>query len=410
VTLLQGIVGARASIENPAVPLTGDNLAELFGGGKSHAGVRVSEVGALNSSAVFRAVSLGAGIEASLPLDAFVETDDGNREKADENARRILRKPHPDMTRLEWRETLGLHRRLWGNSYCRILRGGPARSIQELWPIHPGRVKAGRTSETGKKIYSIDGGREVHDDATILHIPGMGYDGTVGISPISLARQSIGLGLAAEEFGSRLFGSGALATGILQTEQRLTQKQADQLADRWKAKRTGMESAHGTIVLDKGANFHQLTIPPEDAQFLETRQFQITEICRWYGIPPFLMYQTEKSTSWGTGLEQQATGWVTFDMRRELERVEQRLTMKLLEPDYNAYAKHNVEGLLRGDSKARSEFYTSMWNLGALSTNEIRNKEDMADVEGGDARYRPLNMGQLGEFDTSTTNTEEVPA
>ena len=159
-------------------------------------------------------------------------------------------------------------------------------------------------------------------------------------------------------------------------------------------------------MLDKGAKFHQLTIPPEDAQFLESRRFQVVEVCRWFGLPPFLMFETEKSTSWGTGLEQQALGWVKFDLGPDLIAVEQRVTKHVLKPQ-PVYAHFALEGLLRGDSAARAAFYTSMWNLGALSTNEIRGYEEQAPVEGGDVRYRPLNMGALGTTDSASTPAPE---
>jgi HK97 family phage portal protein len=397
VTLLAGVF--RNSLEDPNVPLTSENFVELFGDRKSGSGIRVSETRALSMAAVFRAVTFKAGVSASLPLHAFVDVA-GKRMPADAAPSRMIESPHPDMTPFEFWETVYSHIDLWGNAYLRILRGRPANAMREFWPIHPGRVKVGRTSETGKKIYAIDGDSEVHDDTTILHIPGFGYDGICGVSPIRLARNSIGLGLAAEEFGGTLFGNGSLATGILQTEQRLTPEQADALHKRWEAKQSGLKSAHKTIVLDRGAKFTQLTIPPEDAQFLETRHFQISEVCRWYGIPPFLMYETEKSSSWGTGLEQQALGWVVYDLRRSLVRVEQRLT-QLLAKDYeDHYAQYSVEGLLRGDSKSRAAFYTAMFNLGAYSTNDILKLEDRPPVDGGDVRYRPLNLGILGEADS----------
>lgn len=398
--------GVRASTtapvlaENPALPLTSETLLDFLGVEKTTAGTRVNEITALGMSAVWRAVQVSSNVPASLPFHAFEPAASGGagRVPASGPAAALLDEPHPDMTQFELMQTVFMHRKLWGNAYVRKLRNGLGQVV-ELWPIHPGRVKVGRESETGRKVYVIDGDtdRPLFDDQ-ILHLPGMGYDGICGVSPIRAARQSIGLGLAAEEFGARLFGSGSLATGILQTEQRLTQTQADALAKRWREKRTGLESAHGTVVLDKGAKFHQLTIPPEDAQFLESRRFQVVEVCRWFGLPPFLMFETENSTSWGTGLEQQALGWVRIDLLPDLIAVEQRFTKHVLRPA-RVYAKFNVEGLLRGDSAARAAFYTSMWNLGALSTNEIRELEEQAPVEGGDVRYRPLNMGQLGSVD-----------
>lgn len=388
----------NASIESPEVPLTSSTLLDFLGVEKSASGKNVNEITALGMSAVWRAVTVTSNVPASLPFHAY-KPDGEARMRATGHAADLLEDPHPDMTPFELWQTAYVHRRLWGNAYLRKLRNQLGQ-IQELWPIHPGRVKVGRESETGQKVYSIDGGKEVHvGDDKILHLPGLGYDGVCGVSPIRAAKQSIGLALAAEEYGAKLFGSGSLASGILQTEQRLTQKQADTLSQRWKAKRTGLNSAHETIILDKGAKFQQLTIPPEDAQFLQSRRFQITEVCRWFGLPPFLMFETEKSTSWGTGLEQQALGWVMFDLRADLTSVEQRVT-KMLRPT-PVYARYSLEGLLRGDSTARAAFYTSLWNLGALSTNEIRAYEDLAPVEGGDVRYRPLNMGELGTTDTN---------
>jgi HK97 family phage portal protein len=411
VTLLGNVLGARNAVaaENPEVPLTSSTLLELFGGQPTYAGKDVNEVTALGMSAVWRAVQVSCNVPAALPFHAFRAQGDA-RVRATGQPARLLSDPHPDMTPFEFWQTVFMHRKLWGNAYVRKLRNDLGQ-VREMWPIHPGRVRVGRESEAGRKVYVIDGNTDGPlSDREILHLPGMGYDGVCGVSPIRAARQSIGLGLAAEEFGARLFGSGSLATGVLQTEQRLTQSQADALATRWKSKRTGLESAHGTVVLDKGAKFHQLTIPPQDAQFLESRRFQVVEVCRWFGIPPFLMFETEKSTSWGTGLEQQALGWVKFDLHPDLTAVEQRVTKHVLAPG-PSYARYSLEGLLRGDSAARSAFYTSLWNLGAFSTNEIRAYEDLEPVEGGEVRYRPLNMGELGTTDTETTTTpEEVPA
>jgi HK97 family phage portal protein len=399
VTFVGNLLTARnATIESPGVPLTSESLLEVFGGGGTYSGKNVTEVTALGSAAVWRAVQVSSNVPAALPFHAYREKGEA-RVKARGHAADLLDDPHPDMTPFELWQTVYAHRRLWGNAYLRKLRDQLGR-VHDLWPVHPGRVQVGRESEAGRKVYAIDGGREVLSDDQLLHLPGLGYDGITGCSPVRAARHSIGLGMAAEEFGSRLFGSGSLATGILQTEQRLTQTQADNLAKRWREKRAGLENAHGTIVLDKGAQFHQLTIAPEDAQFLETRRFQVVEVCRWFGIPPFLMFETEKSTSWGTGLEQQALGWVKFDLQPELTAVEQRVTKHVLRPS-PVYARYSLEGLLRGDSAARAAFYKALWDIGAYSTNEIRAFEDMAPVEGGDARYRPLNMGKLGTHEAS---------
>jgi len=412
VTFLGSVLDARMManpLENPQLPLTSTALLDFLGIEKSWSGKHVNEVSAMGLSGVWRAVQVSAGVEAALPFHAFKQVND-QRVPASSITSGVLDDPHPDMTAFELWNTVKVHRKLWGNAYLRKLRSSPGFPVDELWPIHPSRMKVGRESETGRKVYSIDGGREEYvGDDVILHIPGMGFDGICGVSPVRAARQSLGLAMAAEEYGAKLFGSGSLATGILQTEQRLTQDQADALAQRWKAKRSGLGSAHETIILDRGAKFEQLTIPPEDAQFLESRMFQISEICRWFSMPPFLMFQTEKSTSWGTGLEQQLLGWVTIDLTRDLVAFEQRITKGLGLKTFGEYAKYSLEGLLRGDSSARGAFYKTLWEMGVFSTNEIRALEDRGPVEGGDVRYRPLNMGQLGEF-TTTSAPAEPPA
>jgi HK97 family phage portal protein len=388
--------------ENPAVPLTSQTLLNLFGGQSTPSGVHVTVEKAMGLPSMWRAVTLKAGVEAGLPFKPFA----GRAQEADAatGAATLMADPHPDMTRFEFWQTMHTHRIAWGNAYALKLRNRLGQVV-ELWPIHPSRVKVGRHRLTLAKMYLVDG-EDLYGDDVMLHLPGPGYDGICGLSPIREARAGIGLAMAAEEFGGKFFGSGSLATGILQTEQRLTDTQATKLSDRWETKRGGMDSAHKTIVLDKGAKFERLTIPPEDAQFLQTRQFQTTEICRLIGVPPFLMFDTEKSTSWGTGLEQQAIGWVVYDLARDLVSVEQRVDKHLLKPlDPNAkaqgrpvlYSKHNVEGLLRGDSKARAEFYNTLYRLGALSTNDILALEDRERVDGGDERFRTADLIPLGQ-------------
>ncbi|HEY9416864.1 MAG TPA: phage portal protein [Pseudonocardia sp.] len=407
----------RASIESPAVPLTSTTLLELFGGPKVHAGVAVNEQGSLGMPAVWRAVNLIAGTSASLPLHAYRYSDDIRvRVGSGSQAAQLLNNPHPDMTPFELWEQVYAHIALWGNAYLRVLRNRLGQ-ITELWPIHPGRVRAGRESETGTKVYLIDGDIDQEwTDKQILHIPGFGYDGVCGVSPIRAARQGIGLALAAEQYGAQLFGSGSLASGILQTEQRLDGPQADALKARWKAKVGGLEKAHDVAVLDSGVKFQQLSIPPEDAQFIESRRFQISEVARMFGVPPHMLMDTEKSTSWGTGIEQQGIGFVVYTLRPWLTRVEQRVT-KLLQPQ-SVYARYSVEGLLRGDSQQRAAFYKQMWEIGVFSTNDILQLEDRAPIgPDGDVRYRPLNMGELGQPDPEPAaapvpdqTDQEVPA
>lgn len=403
----------RASIENPTVPMTSSTLLDWLSGPKAAAGVTVTEKSSLGVAAVYRAVNLLAGSMASLPLHAYRLADDVRIPAgARSQGAALLRKPHPDMTQFEIWELALWHLLLWGNFYARILRneGG---QIAELWPLNPGQVRAGRAKD-GTKVYRIsgdtdpDGGPRAYTDREIFHIPGPGYDGICGVSPIRLARQGIGLSLAAEEYGARLFGSGSLASGILQTEQRLRQEDADALKQRWKEKTSGLGNAHDVVVLDRGAKFEKLTIPPDDAQFLETRKFQVTEIARLFGIPPHMLGDVERSTSWGSGIEQQAIGFVVWTLRPWLARIEQRITLKLLEAD-TVYAKFSVEGLLRGDSKARAEFYYRMRELGVMNGDEIRALEDLPPIPGGAGQIylQPGNWVPLG---TEPTQSVPMPA
>jgi HK97 family phage portal protein len=410
VTILERLTLPRAAtVESPAVPLTSSTLLELFGGGKATSGVSVTEKNSLTMPAVWRAVNLIAETAASLPLHAYRRGDKTRTPLGSGQAADLLASPHPDLTPMELWSIVYAHGLLWGNAYLRILRDGLGR-VRELWPVEPWRVKAGRESETGTKVYEIDGGAPAGGmdltDKEILHLPAFGYDGICGVSPIRMAREGIGLGLAAEQYAAQLFGNGSLASGVLQTEQRLTKDQADRLHSRWKQKSSGISNAHEAVVLDSGVKFHQLTIPPEDAQFLESRKFQVEEIARMFGIPPHMLGSVEGSTSWGTGLEQQVTGFVVFTMRPWLTRGEQRIT-RLLKPE-PVYARYSLEGLLRGDSAQRADFYTKMFALG-WSVNEIRELEDKGPVEGGDRRFISLNLGALDTPEVADPETAPAP-
>jgi HK97 family phage portal protein len=411
-TWLQEIRGVKAaSIENPTQPLTSQSLVDFLVGPSTDSGVRVTEKTALGLPAVYRAIALIAGTSASLPLHAY--RDSGETRERMSAQPRLVQQPHPDLTTFEWAELVYVHLLGWGNAYLRILRDQSG-IVRELWPIEPARVSVGRTT-TGQKVYGIDTadlssaertpttGLLPLTDREVLHIPGLGYDGVSGMSPIRAARQSIGLAMATERHGARFFGSGTSLSGVLSTDQRLTPDQADQVKARWKMANAGPDNAHDIAVLGSGTNFTPISISPKDAEFVETQRFGVSQIARIFGVPPHMLFETDKSTSWGTGIEQQSIGFVTYTLRPWLVRVEQRLSRLLPSPQY---VKFSVEGLLRGDTAQRASFYTSLWNLGAFSTNDIRRLEDMPPVDGGDVRYRPLNMGELGQPDPTPAPAE----
>lgn len=410
-TVLRGLFGreARANpFENPAVPLSSAALLDWLGGARGPAGVVVTPQTSLNMSAVWRAIALTSNVPASLPLLAYKS---GTFDVASSP---LLANPHPEMTRLElWRLTY-THRGMWGNAYLQKVRDSVGR-VRELWPVSPTRVQVGRVKPApgnpGGKVFTVVdewGERHVLSSYDILHIPHLGYDGITGCSPIRAAQAGIGLALAAEEYGARLFGSGSLMAGVLQTEQRLEQGQAEALKQRWMERISGLAKAHEIAVLDSGAKFQPVSHSNTDTQFIESRTFQVKEIARYFGIPPFLLEDTEKSTSWGTGLEQQATGWVVFDLGPSwLAPTEQRISKELLPSTVEA--SYRVEGLMRGDSPARAEFYRAMREIGALSANEIRARESLPPVPGGDTYLQPLNMGPLGAPPSPGPATDPTP-
>ncbi|MGW6566449.1 phage portal protein [Streptomyces sp. NPDC054975] len=401
----------RRSVENPATPLTSASLAPLLGGGAPlDSGEVVTETNSLRMPAVWRAVSVVANVAAALPLHTYTA---GTKDRV---AVELMDNPHPELTRFELWRLVYVHRLLWGNAYVQKVRNGAGDTVQ-LWPIRPDRVQVERERPTSEnpsgKVFWVqteDGGPRVRlTSREILHLPALGYDGVTGCSPIRAAAQGIGLGIGAERSAARLYGSGNMISGVLQTEQRLQPDQAAALKASWRAKMGGSGAAHEVAILDSGASFQPVTMPYRDSQFLESRQFQVTEVSRMFGVPPFLLMATEKSTSWGTGLEQQAQGFVTWDLAPTwLTPTEQRVTKELLPT--TQYAKYQVNGLLRGDSAARATFYRAMRDSGAYSANDILALEDMPPIEGpeGDMRLQPLFMAPLG-YDPSVKASADLP-
>jgi HK97 family phage portal protein len=384
----------RRSLENPTKPLTDASLLEWLGGRPGTAGQTVTETSAMRFSAVWRCVALISQVSSSLPLHVY---QDPGRERVDTRDN-LLDDPHPELPALEvWRLSY-VHRCLWGNSYAQKIRNR-AGQVVELWPITPDRVQVGLSRATGTerpvkvfRVFDDWGAEHALTSNEILHIPALGYDGVCGLSPIRAAAEGIGMGLAAEKYGAKLFGSGSTMSGILQVEQRLTKDQADALKARWQAKVGGVENAHEIAVLDNGATFESITMPNKDSQFIESRQFQIGEVARYFGIPQFLIGETSKSTSWGTGLEQQALAFVVYDLAPGwLSPTEARLNKELLRPR-NQKAEYSVEGLLRGDTSARGAFYRVMREVGAFSANDIRALENRPPIEGGDTYLQPANL------------------
>lgn len=405
---LFGLFETRASPENPAVPLTSSVLLDWLGGDASvDSGVTVNQATAMNLSAVYRAVDLVSSVAAALPLIAYRA---GTKESA---AAPLLADPHPDLTPYELWKLSYVHRLLWGNSYMRIVTDGGGRARQ-LWPIHPSRVQVKEVPPTARipegKVFVLDGNDgDPLTSREIFHLPGMSYDGLAGVSVIRHAAQSMGLALAAEKYGARFFGKGSLLSGILKTAAKLPPGKGRALVEAWRAAKAGIENSHDVAVLDQGLEFQPLTMPHDDAQFLESRQFQTEEISRWFGVPPFLLMLTEKSTSWGTGLEQQTLAWLQFSLHPTwLAPTEQRVSRRLTEGGVEV--RYKVRELLRGDSQARASFYRTMRELGVLNSDDIRAEEDLPPLPDGvgSEYWQPANMLPLGAQDRASA--EETQA
>lgn len=383
----------RRSLEDPGVPLTDANLISVIGGAATKAGVAVSETTAVRKYiALYRAITLVSGAIASLPFGAH-RVDAGSEPYRSG----LLENPHPDMPPME----------LWEHAFCSLLSAGHASLLKTrdsrdrviaLDPLPPRRVKKRIVSRTRDNPWGTEFDVTLDDGSVrtltrwdILHIPGP----FGGLSPIGVARESIGSSLAAEEYSGRLWSSGSLMSGVLQTDAALDEPQATALKTRWKEKVAGLSKAHEIAVLDRGAKYQPISFSPGDAQLIESRKFGIVEIAILYGLPVHLVGMVEKSTSWGTGIEQQNIGLVVYTLTPWMTRVEQRVSAELLPP--GVAADFNTKGLLRGDIKTRYEAYARGVAGGFLKPLEARDEEGLPRTDGDDRLYLPMNLRAADE-------------
>ena len=363
-------------------------------------GVRVNPRKSLQLVSVWACVRLIAETIASLPTDAFVR--DGNVRRPFRPRPVWMYNPNPEQTAFSFWEQVLTSLLLYGNAYVHIVRDRDF-SVLELWVLHPDNVLPKRDGSNGRLIYHCrdDAGREslLKPGEQIMHIPGFSLPGSlVGLNPIDHARQAIGLGLGTEEFGGRWFGQGSTPSVVLEAQKKLDDTGAKRLAESWNQAHQGLKRSHMPAVLEGGISAKPLTIPNDQAQFLETRGFQVAEIARFFRVPPHMIGDTERSTSWGTGIEQQGIGFVVYCLRTWIERVEQAATV-LFPPESRAFMKFNVDALLRGDTKSRYEAYQIAVNTGWKNVDEVRALEDDPPLPNGKGQiYRqPLNMGPLGD-------------
>ena len=384
----------RASPQNS---FWGNTCSFFFG--TSSSGKTVNERTALQTTAVYACVRILAETIASLPMHTYRYAPNGKEKATDHPIYYLLHsEPNPEMTSFVFRETLMGHLLLWGNAYAQIIRDGRGRVVG-LYPLLPNKMLVNRTDQ-GILYYQYekDGQSYFLKNYEVLHIPGLGFDGLIGYSPIAMAKNAIGMALATEEYGAKFFANGASPGGVL--EHPGVVKDPARIRESWNSVYQGSGNAHRVAVLEEGMKFQSIGIPPEQAQFLETRKFQLNEIARIFRIPPHMIGDLEKSSF--SNIEQQSLEFVMYTLDPWVVRWEQAIQRALFsETEKRQYfAKFNVDGLLRGDYQSRMNGYAVGRQNGWLSSNDIRELENLNRIPeelGGDLYLINGNMTKLAD-------------
>ena len=417
--IFSGLFKSRDKPENRTA-----GSAYTFYMGGTTAGKTVTERSAMQMTAVYSCVRILAEAVAGLPLHLYKYTDDGGKEKALEHPlyRLLHDEPNPEMSSFVFRETLMTHLLLWGNAYAQVIRNGKGEVIA-LYPLMPNKMSVDR-DENGRLYYTYYRGSDeaiknkdfavTLQPSDVLHIPGLGFDGLVGYSPIAMAKNAIGMAIACEEYGAKFFANGAAPGGVL--EHPGTLKDPQRIRESWQSTYGGTSNAHRIAVLEEGMKYTPIGISPEQAQFLETRKFQINEIARIFRVPPHMVGDLEKSSF--SNIEQQSLEFVKYTLDPWVIRWEQSIMRTLLSQEEKAqyFVKFNLEGLLRGDYQSRMNGYAIGRQNGWMSANDIRELENLDRIpaeEGGDLYLINGNMlplkdaGAFANTETSDDGKEE---
>ena len=408
------------SRDKPQNRTPGSSYAFFLGGSTS--GKAVTERSAMQMTAVYSCVRILAEAIAGLPLHLYRYTPDGSKVKAVDHPLYLLLhdEPNPEMSSFVFRETLMTHLLLWGNAYAQIIRNGKG-EVVALYPLMPNRMSVDRDKH-GQLYYTytrasdeaptMNGMTVLLMPSDVLHIPGLGFDGLVGYSPIAMAKNAIGLAIATEEYGAKFFANGAAPSGVL--EHPGTIKDPSRVREAWMSQFGGSANSGKVAVLEEGMKYTPISISPEQAQFLETRKFQINEIARIFRIPPHMVGDLEKSSF--SNIEQQSLEFVKYTLDPWVIRWEQSIQRALLRPEEKKryFAKFNVEGLLRGDYQSRMNGYAVARQNGWMSANDIRELEnlDRIPAEAGGDLYlvngNMLPMQHAGAFASGAEMMEET--
>lgn len=420
---IKSLFGFGQARDKPVAKAADAGYSFLFG--RTTSGKPVNERTAMQTTAVYACVRILAEAVASLPLHVYEYQDDGGKKLVHDHPLYYLLhdEPNPEMTSFVFRETLMSHLLIWGNAYAQIIRDGAGR-VLGLYPLLPDKMEVQRDDKGN--IYYVysrnsdenpmfkDYGNIKLKAEDVLHIPGLGFDGLIGYSPIAMAKNAVGMTLACEEYGASFFANGANPGGVLEHPGVL--KDPSKVRESWNSVYRGVNNAHKIAVLEEGMKYQQIGIPPEEAQFLETRKFQINEIARLYRIPPHMVGDLDKSSF--SNIEQQSLEFVKYTLDPWVIRWEQSLQRSLLLPGEKGkyFIKLNVDGLLRGDYQSRMNGYAVGRQNGWFSANDIREMENMnpiPDEEGGNLYLINGAMTKLadaGAFAKTDTDQQSAPA
>lgn len=420
---IKGLFGFGQARDKPVDKAADAGYSFLFG--RTTSGRPVNERTAMQTTAVYACVRILAEAIASLPLHVYEYQDDGGKKLVHDHPLYYLLhdEPNPEMTSFVFRETLMSHLLIWGNAYAQIIRDGAGR-VLGLYPLLPDKMDVQRDDKGNiYYVYSRNSdenpmfkeyGNIKLKAEDVLHIPGLGFDGLIGYSPIAMAKNAVGMTLACEEYGASFFTNGANPGGVLEHPGVL--KDPSKVRESWNSVYRGVSNAHKIAVLEEGMKYQQIGIPPEEAQFLETRKFQINEIARLYRIPPHMVGDLDKSSF--SNIEQQSLEFVKYTLDPWVIRWEQSLQRSLLLPSEKGkyFIKLNVDGLLRGDYQSRMNGYAVGRQNGWFSANDIREMENMnpiPDEEGGNLYLINGAMTKLadaGAFAKTDMGQQNAPA
>ncbi|MGR3220860.1 MAG: phage portal protein [Candidatus Anammoxibacter sp.] len=406
--LLRSII--RGNPNNPESNLSNPAnwLLDWIGGSGTKAGIDVTPDAALGLPAMWRAVSLWSKTIGALPLHVYTEKN-GNKvvDKKHPTYNLLHNKPNDKMTSYIWRLTSMIHVLLWGNSYSLIEFNGAVRPIS-LMPFHPRDVDV-KIDDNGKIWYVFkqpNGETIIVDSSQVLHIKGFTTDGITGKSLISALKENIGLGLAAQEFGASFYKKGAKLDGVIEMEKTLGKSGIGNLRQTWKDTYAGNDGER-LAILDAGMKYKTIGIPPEDSQYIETRKFSVTDVARITDIPPPLLYDLERSTF--ANIQKLIESFVKFSLTPWLINWEQEINDKLFFNNEKnvTFAQFNVDGLLRGDVKARYEAYQKAIQNGIMTPNQAASKENLPTYPEGNQHFMPMNIQPIGTPKTNGQGTKK---